>query len=118
MWPTRHGEAGLTQAWKGQRSYDRPDTGKVGKVDTPYLQARASLQGPQTAWKRRLVRARTLLPNPSSTTLAVDHPRRILRSYPFDRAPTLRRGNRGQASAHGPKPAVSPCLLGKRQISH
>ncbi|RWW75532.1 hypothetical protein BHE74_00016419 [Ensete ventricosum] len=39
-WPTRHGEAGLTQAWRGQRSYGRPDTGKVGKVDTPYLQAR------------------------------------------------------------------------------
>ncbi|RZS20806.1 hypothetical protein BHM03_00053367 [Ensete ventricosum] len=32
-WLTRHGEAGLTQAWRGQRSYDRPNTGKVGKVD-------------------------------------------------------------------------------------
>ncbi|RZS10735.1 hypothetical protein BHM03_00042000, partial [Ensete ventricosum] len=48
-WPTRHREAGLTQAWRSQRSYGRPDTGKVGKVDTPYLQARASPQGLRTA---------------------------------------------------------------------
>ncbi|RRT83420.1 hypothetical protein B296_00017725 [Ensete ventricosum] len=48
-WPTRHGEAGLTQAWRGQRSYGRPNTGKVGKVDIPQLQARASPQGSQTA---------------------------------------------------------------------
>ncbi|RWW69394.1 hypothetical protein BHE74_00023003 [Ensete ventricosum] len=48
-WPTRHGEAGLTQAWRSQRSYGRPDTGKVGKVDTPYLQARTSPQGLRTA---------------------------------------------------------------------
>ncbi|RWW63813.1 hypothetical protein BHE74_00028994 [Ensete ventricosum] len=49
-WPTRHGEAGLTRAWRGQRSYDRPNTGKVGKVDIPQLQVRASPQGPRTAW--------------------------------------------------------------------
>ncbi|RRT78498.1 hypothetical protein B296_00014638 [Ensete ventricosum] len=48
-WSTRLGEADLTQAWRGQRSYDRPDTDKVGKVDTPYLQVRASPQGPRTA---------------------------------------------------------------------
>ncbi|RZR85565.1 hypothetical protein BHM03_00012573 [Ensete ventricosum] len=36
--PTRHSGAGLTQAWRGQQSYDRPNTGKVGKVDTPQLQ--------------------------------------------------------------------------------
>ncbi|RRT31501.1 hypothetical protein B296_00037007 [Ensete ventricosum] len=39
-WSTRHGEAGLTQAWRGQRSYDRPNTGKVGKVDITQRQAR------------------------------------------------------------------------------
>ncbi|RWW19351.1 hypothetical protein GW17_00016601 [Ensete ventricosum] len=37
-WLTRHVGAGLTQAWKGQPSYDRPDKGKVGKVDMPQLQ--------------------------------------------------------------------------------
>ncbi|RWW44910.1 hypothetical protein BHE74_00049298 [Ensete ventricosum] len=47
-WLTRHEEVGLTQAWRGQRSYDRPNTGKVGKVDIPQLQARASPQGPRT----------------------------------------------------------------------
>ncbi|RRT58870.1 hypothetical protein B296_00038312 [Ensete ventricosum] len=49
-WPTRHGEADLTQAWRGQRSYDRPNTGKVGKVDVTQWQARASSQGPRTTW--------------------------------------------------------------------
>ncbi|RRT64930.1 hypothetical protein B296_00005951 [Ensete ventricosum] len=34
-WPTRRVGADLTQAWKGQPSYDRPDKGKVGKVDIP-----------------------------------------------------------------------------------
>ncbi|RRT51298.1 hypothetical protein B296_00044324 [Ensete ventricosum] len=52
MWSTRHGEIGLTQVWRGQRLYDRPNTGNVGKVDTPYLQVRASSQGPQTALVR------------------------------------------------------------------
>ncbi|RRT46012.1 hypothetical protein B296_00013188 [Ensete ventricosum] len=37
-WPTIHVGAGLTQAWKGQPSYDRPDKGKMGKVDMPQLQ--------------------------------------------------------------------------------
>ncbi|RZS02079.1 hypothetical protein BHM03_00032047 [Ensete ventricosum] len=37
MWPTRHEKAGLTRAWRGQRSYDRPNTDKVGKVDIPQL---------------------------------------------------------------------------------
>ncbi|RWW68863.1 hypothetical protein BHE74_00023582 [Ensete ventricosum] len=48
-WPTRHREADLTQARRGQRSYARPNTGKVGKIDIPQLQARASPQGPRTA---------------------------------------------------------------------
>ncbi|RZR80918.1 hypothetical protein BHM03_00007028 [Ensete ventricosum] len=39
-WPTRHGEACLTQAWRGQRSYGRPNTGKVAKVDITQRQAR------------------------------------------------------------------------------
>ncbi|RWW78482.1 hypothetical protein BHE74_00013295 [Ensete ventricosum] len=30
-WPTRRVGAGLTQAWKGQPSYDRPDKGKVAR---------------------------------------------------------------------------------------
>ncbi|RZS09207.1 hypothetical protein BHM03_00040263 [Ensete ventricosum] len=38
-WSIRHEEAGLTQAWRGQRSYDRPNTGKVSKVDIPQLYA-------------------------------------------------------------------------------
>ncbi|RRT41986.1 hypothetical protein B296_00024708 [Ensete ventricosum] len=37
-WPTRRVGAGLTQAWKGQSSYDRPDKGNGGKVDIPQLQ--------------------------------------------------------------------------------
>ncbi|RRT69691.1 hypothetical protein B296_00028863 [Ensete ventricosum] len=37
-WPTRCVGAGLTQAWKGQPSYDRLDKGKVDKVDIPQLQ--------------------------------------------------------------------------------
>ncbi|RRT72767.1 hypothetical protein B296_00011345 [Ensete ventricosum] len=49
-WLTRHREAGLTQAWRNQRSYVRPNTGKVGKVDITQRQARASLQGPRTTW--------------------------------------------------------------------
>ncbi|RWW18568.1 hypothetical protein GW17_00017427, partial [Ensete ventricosum] len=36
-WSTRHGKAGLTQVRRGQRSYGRPNTGKVGKVDIPQL---------------------------------------------------------------------------------
>ncbi|RZR83081.1 hypothetical protein BHM03_00009619, partial [Ensete ventricosum] len=52
------------------------------------------------------VRAGALPPDPSSTTLATDHSRRIPRFYPSDRAPTLRRGNRGRIRAHGPEPAV------------
>ncbi|RZR84781.1 hypothetical protein BHM03_00011661 [Ensete ventricosum] len=47
-WPTRHGEVGLTQAWRDQQSYGGPNTGKVGKVDIPQLQAHASPQGPRT----------------------------------------------------------------------
>ncbi|RRT61165.1 hypothetical protein B296_00005509 [Ensete ventricosum] len=39
-WLTRHGEADLTQAWRNQRLYDRPNTGKVGKVDITQRQAR------------------------------------------------------------------------------
>ncbi|RWW11341.1 hypothetical protein GW17_00025052 [Ensete ventricosum] len=35
VWPTRHSEADLTQAWRSQRLYDRPD---MGKADTPQLQ--------------------------------------------------------------------------------
>ncbi|RZR72323.1 hypothetical protein BHM03_00012465 [Ensete ventricosum] len=31
-WPTRRVGAGLTQAWKGQPSYDRPDKGKVARL--------------------------------------------------------------------------------------
>ncbi|RWW09782.1 hypothetical protein GW17_00026702 [Ensete ventricosum] len=38
MWSTRHSGAGLTQVWRGQQSYDRLNTGKMGKVDTPQLQ--------------------------------------------------------------------------------
>ncbi|RWW48627.1 hypothetical protein BHE74_00045281 [Ensete ventricosum] len=38
-WPTRHEEVGLTQVWRGQRSYDRPNTGKVGKVNITQRQA-------------------------------------------------------------------------------
>ncbi|RRT60558.1 hypothetical protein B296_00010516 [Ensete ventricosum] len=48
MWSTRHEEAGLTQVWGSQRSYGRPNT---GKVDTPYLQAHASPQGRRAWWR-------------------------------------------------------------------
>ncbi|RZR84694.1 hypothetical protein BHM03_00011574, partial [Ensete ventricosum] len=37
-WSTRRVGAGLTQAWKGQPSYGRPDKGNGGKVDIPQLQ--------------------------------------------------------------------------------
>ncbi|RRT36883.1 hypothetical protein B296_00039959 [Ensete ventricosum] len=37
-WPTQHSGAGLTHAWRGQQSCDRPNMGKVGEVDTPQLQ--------------------------------------------------------------------------------
>ncbi|RRT33921.1 hypothetical protein B296_00047677 [Ensete ventricosum] len=47
-WLTRHEEVGVTQTWRGQRSYDQPNTGKVGKVNIPQLQARASPQGSRT----------------------------------------------------------------------
>ncbi|RWW59584.1 hypothetical protein BHE74_00033470 [Ensete ventricosum] len=48
-WLIRREKVGLTQTWRGQRSYDRPNTSKVGKVDIPQLQARTSRQGPWTA---------------------------------------------------------------------
>ncbi|RZR81159.1 hypothetical protein BHM03_00007341 [Ensete ventricosum] len=69
-----------------------------------FLPEAAEIDMPLPFTKRRLVRAGALPPDQSSTTLAADHPRRIPRFYPSDRAPTLHRGNRGRASAHGPEP--------------
>ncbi|RRT55797.1 hypothetical protein B296_00043305 [Ensete ventricosum] len=68
MWPTRHGEATLTQALRGQQSYDRPNTGKVGKVDIPQLQARASPQGPRTACRPLQPKPGPFSPDPSSNS--------------------------------------------------
>ncbi|RWW39364.1 hypothetical protein BHE74_00055317, partial [Ensete ventricosum] len=84
-----------------------PDNWPTNVIDlTRGSRPDAGMEGSAVIRKWRLVQAGTLPPDPSSTTLAADHLRRIPRSYPSDRAPTMRRGNRERASAHGARPAV------------
>ncbi|RWW88059.1 hypothetical protein BHE74_00003080 [Ensete ventricosum] len=54
-WSTRRVEADLTQVWRGQQSYDRSNTGKVGKVDMPQLQkARRTPRCKDHEWRGEL----------------------------------------------------------------
>ncbi|RZS14520.1 hypothetical protein BHM03_00046219 [Ensete ventricosum] len=107
-------EAGRTQVWRRQRSYGRPDTGKVDTLTCGRMPHRKDdlaqvRPNPQRSYDR---------PDTSKVdTLTCGHmphrkdgrpnPRDGVRGiHPSSRAPTPSRDDRGRTSTQGPEPAV------------
>ncbi|RWW02082.1 hypothetical protein GW17_00034846 [Ensete ventricosum] len=72
-WLTRHGEADLTQAWRNQRLYDRPNTGKVGKVDITQRQTRLAARTTDDMVRCNGMRTRALTSSACSADTEANH---------------------------------------------
>ncbi|RZR98586.1 hypothetical protein BHM03_00027973 [Ensete ventricosum] len=75
-WPTRRVGVGLTQAWKGQPLYDRPDKGKVGKIDIPNCKKDGACLAARTM--DGMVRYDGMVSNKEDKGLKYEHPQSLL----------------------------------------